>query len=221
MNVSLIAKNVRYLVARVPTTVTIGLVALATAALPFASDALQYDRGRIMAGELWRLATCHMTHWNAEHLLWDLLMFVVLGAWCEWRQPKQMRICLVLGAAAVTGTVFFFFPHMSMYRGLSGVDSALFTLLAVELFREGRRSRDRLQCFVTTALLLGFVGKIFYEVIAGGTIFVDDQAAGFVPLVWDHLAGAVVGIVVALTPWTLSRMPAALMHVTKSSGQAL
>ena len=213
MNVSAIAKNTRHLAAKVPTTATVGLVALATASLPFVSEVLQYDRGRIMAGELWRLVTCHVTHWNAEHFLWDLLMFVVLGAWCEWRQPKQMRMCLVLGAAAVTGTVFFFFPDINAYRGLSGVDTALFTLLAVELFREGRQAGDRWQCLVTAGLLVGFVGKILYEAIVGGTIFVDEQAAGFVPLVWDHLAGAVVGIVVALAPWPSSQRPAALMHV--------
>ena len=200
MNLSVVAKNARHLLTKVPATATIAFVALATAAVPFASNALQYERSSIMVGEWWRLATCHVTHWNEEHLLWDFLMFMVLGAWCEWRSPRRMRMCLVIGAIAVSSTVILLFPRMQAYRGLSGVDTALFTLLAVELFREGRRERDRWQCVVTGGLLLGFVAKVAYEAIAGSTIFVDEQAAGFVPLAWDHLAGAVVGMVVALWP---------------------
>ena len=216
MNSFAFAKHAKQHLARIPTTATIAFAALVVAALPFASSALQYERDSIMAGELWRFATCHVTHWNGEHLLWDLLMFVVLAAWCERRNPLRMRMCLAFGVIAVSSTVFLFFPHMQAYRGLSGVDTALFTLLAVELFHEGRRERDRLQCIATGGLLLGFVAKLAYEAIAGSTIFVDEQAAGFAPLVWDHLAGAVVGMVVALWPPASFRTIATLLHVTKN-----
>lgn len=200
MNFSTVAQDATRLLIRVPTMLTIAVITRVTAAIPSATSALQYDRGRIMAGELWRLATCHLTHWNGEHLLWDWLMFVVLGAWCEWKHPKRMRLCLVFGAAAVTGVVFVMFPHIQTYRGLSGIDTALFTLLAIELLREGYQSRDRWLCLTSGGLLLGFLAKTAYEATVGRTVFVDEQAAGFIPLVWDHLAGASVGALFALRP---------------------
>jgi hypothetical protein len=67
---------------KVPVTIAIALAAIAVAALNV-NEALQFDRTSLAAGEVWRLATEHVTHWNAEHLQWDLLMFIVLGGACE------------------------------------------------------------------------------------------------------------------------------------------
>ena len=216
MNFPAFATNARQLLVRIPTTATIAVVALGIAAIPFAGLALQYERSRIIAGELWRLATCHVTHWNGEHLLWDLLMFVVLAAWCEWRNPQRMRLCLIFGAMAVSSTVYLFFPHMHAYRGLSGVDTALFTLLAVELFREAAGTRPiAIRCHRRAAA--GVCSQDCLRSIYRQHDLCRQQAAGFVPLVWDHLAGAVVGIVVALGPSTSFRTRATLLSVTKNS----
>ena len=168
---------------RVPVTLTIGALALFAAAAPSAAEILQYDRARILSGELWRLATCHVTHWSAEHLQWDLLMFVVLGVICELRNSKRMRLCVAVGAAAVSATVLVFFPAVEQYRGLSGVDTALFTLLAIRLIADARRDGNHLQLAATGICFMGFLGKTCYEALAGSTFFVDAETAGFVPLV--------------------------------------
>jgi len=189
--------NALRLLARVPVTAVIAAAALATAAIPGLAATIQFDRAAIAAGDAWRLVTCHLTHWNGEHLLWDLLMFVVLGAICEWRNPRQMRLCVAISAVAVAMSVLWAFPGIQLYRGLSGIDTALFTLLAIDLLYEAWRDRNPLQAMCTGGLLLALTAKIAYEAIGGQTIFVEQDAADFVPLVWDHVAGAAAGIVIA------------------------
>ncbi len=46
--------------------------------LPAAQAALEFDRHAVGAGQVWRLLTCHLTHWSWSHLAADLAAFVVL-----------------------------------------------------------------------------------------------------------------------------------------------
>lgn len=55
------------------------LIALAFAVWPAATLWGQYDRMAIIAGDYWRLLFGHWTHISAEHLFWDVLMFLVLS----------------------------------------------------------------------------------------------------------------------------------------------
>jgi rhomboid family GlyGly-CTERM serine protease len=199
MDIRIHAKRIADQIARIPTTLLITLATLATACLPGVAQALQYDRAQIAAGEVWRLATCHATHWNIEHLQWDLLMFLGLGGVCEWRTPRRMRFCLAAAAAGVTATVFCFFPDVSLYRGLSGLDTALFTLLAVQLFNDAGRAENRPLSLLTGIMFTGFCAKTAFEAVAGQTVFVDEQIAGFIPLVWDHVAGGTSGAITAIS----------------------
>ncbi len=194
-------KTVARTLARVPATLLIGIAALAIAVVPAAGEWLQLDRVSIAAGEIWRLCSCHLTHWNAEHLKWDLLMFVVLGGACELRNPRQMRWCVAVAAGVVTGLVWCCFPDLQAYRGLSGIDTALFTLLAINLAGDAWREGNRLLSLASIGLLAGFAAKTAFEAATGHTYFVDEHAAGFSPLVWDHIAAAVVGAIFALVHW--------------------
>jgi rhomboid family GlyGly-CTERM serine protease len=179
-------------------TLVIGLVALAIGCSSWLSALLQFDRAGIVAGEIWRLATCHLTHWNTDHLRWDLLMFVGLGAVCEMRNPWRMRVCVVAAAAIISGLVYLVFPDVNAYRGLSGIDTALFTLLAIDLMRDAWNRQDHTLGLATLALLVGLGLKTAFEAITGHTYFVDEQTAHFVPLVWDHVVAGFVGILLAL-----------------------
>ena len=198
MNFVTLTTTVVRQLARIPVTLAVGLLAVVIANVTPADQFLQFDRAAIAAGEAWRLATGHFTHWNAEHLQWDLLMFVVLGTLCEMRNPQRMRRCVVAAAGVVSMLVFCVFTDIDTYRGLSGIDTALFTLLAIELMRDARRQRSGMLAIVTGALLLGFVAKTAYEAVTGQAMFVNQQSAGFELLVWDHIVAAVVGTLFAL-----------------------
>jgi rhomboid family GlyGly-CTERM serine protease len=179
-------------------TLTVGALTLLIAACPAASELLQFSRARFVAGEFWRLASCHLTHWNWEHLQWDLLMFVVLGAICEMRNSGRMVWCVLAAATCVSLLVLGLFPDIETYRGLSGVDTALFTLLAIDLLREAWVERRRTLAIVVGGALIGFAAKTAYEAVAGCALFVDQQQAGFNILVWDHILAAAVGSIIAL-----------------------
>jgi rhomboid family GlyGly-CTERM serine protease len=183
--------------ARVPVTLTMAMCAVAIACVPSVGEMLEFDRTRIAAGEIWRLATGHLTHWSVEHLQWDLVMFVTVGAVCEIRNPRRMRLCVVAAAASVSAVVFFGFPTMEAYRGLSGIDTALFTLLAVDLLRDAWRHRNFTVATAAGFFLAGFAVKTAYEAITGQALFVDQHSAGFDLLVWDHIVAAAAGMIVA------------------------
>jgi len=191
-------KRLKQLLASVAVTLTITILALAAGVFPGFAEVLQFDRTAIAAGEVWRLITCHLTHWNADHLRWDLLMFVVLGVACELRSSTRLRVCLIAAIGVVSATVTLAFPDIHTYRGLSGIDSAIFTLLAIDLLREAVRDKNLGQIMLQGGLLAGFAAKIAYEATTGETFFVDRETADFATLVYDHLAGAAVGLIVAV-----------------------
>jgi rhomboid family GlyGly-CTERM serine protease len=205
MNLRTLTATVLQQAARIACSLAIGLVAIAIFCVPSAGEVLQFNRAEIAAGEVWRLATGHLTHWNLEHIQWDLMMFVALGAACEMRDPRRMWLCVVAAAASVSMLVFSLFPDIEAYRGLSGIDTALFTLLAIDLLRDARQRRIRMLTAVSGGLLLGFISKTAYEAATGQAFFVDQQSAGFQLLVWDHVVAAMVGAAIALADSPVQR----------------
>lgn len=181
------------------TTLILTLAALAVFLIPGAASCLQYDRVAIGQGQLWRLATGHWTHANANQLFWDALAFAALGALCERRDRRAFGVCLGLGALAAALAVWLGRPELRYYRGLSGLDAALFTLLAGQLLRDAIAGHRFSLAAGLILLGLGFLGKITYEELQGATLFVANTA-GMAPVALAHLAGAAAGGVALATP---------------------
>jgi rhomboid family GlyGly-CTERM serine protease len=150
-------------------------------------DRLELDRAAVARGEVWRLLTCHWTHWTPDHLLWDSLAFLVLAFLCEARVGRGRLLAAVAGSALAVSAAVWFLPEIETYRGLSGIDSALFVLLAVSLMRERP---------LAGLALAAFLGKSAWEVATGSTLFVD--AASFVPVPLAHLVGGAWGMIVGI-----------------------
>jgi rhomboid family GlyGly-CTERM serine protease len=162
---------------------------------PALTNVLQFDRAAIARGELWRLVTGHWTHWSPSHLAWDLAAFLALGIACVRRRPQATAWTLMVGSIAIGAAVWFGQPQFSTYRGMSGLDAALFGLLAVDLLMGTRLHAVRAGI---AAILLCFLAKLDFEMMSGRAFFVDSAAAGFVPVPLAHAVGAAVGGVVAL-----------------------
>jgi len=177
-------------------TLALTLSALLVQASPSLQSALQFDRHAITAGEVWRIVTGHFTHWSFKHFLWDLAVFVALGAACE-RLNRSKMIWTI--ASSIPMISLFAAPQQGTYRGLSGIDSALFVLLAVMTHQNHPR--------VIFLLLAGFVLRSCYELATGHTIFVDNTASGFVPVPLAHIIGGACGMVVGLWPFAHSSRP--------------
>jgi rhomboid family GlyGly-CTERM serine protease len=158
---------------------------------PGAAQALQWERAAVLAGEEWRLLTGHLVHFGAEHLAYDVVALVLLGAACERRGRAVLVGTLVVSALAIPAVVASARPDLGSYRGLSGLDAALFALLLARLVRESAAQGARLR---TGGLLL--VGALFAVKLAvefsGVAVFVDTGA--FLPVPEAHAAGALVGL---------------------------
>lgn len=178
-------------------TLPLSLISVIIWAAPGTADELQLDTSRVAAGEFWRIVTCHFTHWSASHLLWDWIAFVLLGRLCDRRSPNRLLACLAGAAVAVPLAVGLCRPEM-VYRGLSGLDSALFTLLTILLLRE-RAGRGHPSGMVAPlCMLLAFTAKVAYEYMSGGAIFVTD--ADMVPVPLAHVVGGLIGFIAGAIP---------------------
>lgn len=175
--------------------ISLTLVVTALAIMPFDSLTtwLQYDRTAIDAGQLWRLLTCQFTHWSWDHLFWDAAALLFLGWVLEKEDRRSMLICLGLSGVLIPAVVHFGLPDLATYRGLSGLDSAVFVLLAVTLLRKCYADGDQLWTWACVAMLVGFTAKVGFELLSGGTLFVDAQASRMLPVPLVHVVGGALG----------------------------
>ena len=175
---------------------TAALVGLSVAVHLTAMDWIfEFDRfsSHPMPGAL----TCHLAHYSLSHLAWSLGAFALLGSVCELRGRPRFCLCISTAAIAIPIGLAIFQPSLEHYRGISGIDSALFFLLAVEIVQTewGRR---RGLAGVAILLTLAFVAKILFESMTGSAVFADSTAGAFVPAPLAHLIGAAVGAASAI-----------------------
>lgn len=167
------------------------LSAIVVSISPQLTSWLQYDRTAILDGEIWRVFTGHITHWSKSHLFWDVLVFMVLAGIAEWFSRGRYFLCMAVGSLAISLLNLALLPEMIYYRGLSGLDSAMFMLLLAIFYRRNT-SLNNMQkmLYVFSAVL--FFGKSAYELTTGQALFVQSSGL-FIPVPLAHLAGALVG----------------------------
>ncbi|MEX2114644.1 MAG: rhombosortase [Pirellulales bacterium] len=188
-------------------TILCAAIAVAASTVPQWSGWFTYDRGAILAGETWRFLTGHVTHWNVDHLVWDVAIFGILGAMVERHDRPTLLGLILLSAAAISAATWLFHPQVEQYRGLSGLDSALFGFAVPMVFVAARSRRESGVMLFVAALAAGFVAKVGWEFATGKTLFVDSSAAGFVPLPLVHAVGALVGFALWASRRTRGSIP--------------
>lgn len=181
---------------------TSALVAAAVAIFllpPGVAAALQFDRAAVAHGEVWRLVTAHLTHFDASHLVWDVGVLAALGWAGERQSGRATALALALAAVAITGAVWAWQPQFATYRGLSGLDCALYGLQAAHLLRQpGRTPR-----LIGVGALAALGAKCVIELSSGTTLFA--QGNGYDPVPLAHLIGGLAGV---LAPGLDSRLRA-------------
>ncbi len=181
--------------------VTIVLASAATAAYVAGwGDVLQLSHAGLGAGHAWTLWTSHLAHWSSSHLAWDVLALIVLGVLIERRSRQRMLVALALSAPLIGVGFAMLHPGLSGYRGLSGVDSALFVLLGVTMLGDAWRGECAVPAWAVAAVLAGFVAKVIYELAMHDTLFVAASPDQFVPVPLAHVLGGVTGLAVACWP---------------------
>lgn len=178
---------------RIPfASLLIAFAAWVIQAVPGLGAHLYFDRLAIEQGEFWRLVTCQWTHWSWSHFAWDVLALVTLGAACEMICRARFLSCVAASALIIPLGVWRCEPQVMLFGGLSGIASALYLLLAVELLRKTLRKRDFLAAGAIGALVQGFFAKVLAEAAAGETLFSGGDGA-LIPLTLAHWIGAAIG----------------------------
>jgi rhomboid family GlyGly-CTERM serine protease len=148
-----------------------------------------YDRVAISHGEWWRLWTGHWVHFSASHLLWNLVVMLVAGAWLERLQPGWLLRLALIVSPLLSLVLLFGEPAMQTYGGLSGLATSVVVLLALAQLR--RRSPDR--AWWWTILLL-VAAKTGADAVRADSLFVAFGAQTVHPSVLVHAAGAVAAL---------------------------
>jgi len=191
----------------------IALCAMVAALCPAAGDILQFDRARILSGQWYRLLTGHLTHFTASHLAWDLGVFIGLGLIAGAIDGRGTAVTLALAAVAIPLGVLQFQPALQTYRGLSGLDSALFVFLVCRqlwVAEDGLGTTGLGLAWAPFGCLVVFGAKVVFECVTGRTLFVSG-AGTFTAVPLAHAVGGACGAAVGLiwqNKWILAVLPA-------------
>lgn len=146
---------------------------------------LVYDRSAILSGEIWRMFTGHWVHFSTPHLVYDLLALGIAGWIIEAQRLPYFGWIFALTPWLTSAVLLLFEPQMKLFGGLSALATTLIVYLA--LFGLHNAAPWRWVCL---AILLGFIGKILFEITTGRMILVTVENTSTVVSVTSHIAGA-------------------------------
>lgn len=176
-------------------TALVAVAALASWRSPGLASSFIYDRTAVAQGQLWRLATSSAVHFSAEHLRWDLLVFVCAGAWVETTAVRGIRTLFVAAPLLIGAVLFTAAPSLVRYGGLSGLNVAL--VVGGGLIECGQSRRWR---WFWRAFLVGIAGKLAWDFRLADSPFVPLAALGIRLAPLSHLAGAAAALMVCGRP---------------------
>jgi hypothetical protein len=164
--------------------------------IPSLAYALQFNRKEMFSCKIYLFITCHFTHWNFKHMIIDTFIFLALSYLCIFFSFKsiysiaQYFIYLLIPSILISIAVLIFNPEINFYRGLSGIDWALYFILMVQLYFAAH------WLWKTGAIIMFFLFSlmIIYQIISKHSIFVPDMGEGVVTVPSAHIAGAISGI---------------------------
>ena len=182
--------------AEFPVTIGITLLTLIVfgleACFPASGSFFEYDTTEPWVQQLANLFSCHLQHWSGEHLFWDLGMFALLCGLCEKINRRALALTLLVAAATIPVAVGIYHPEVASYRGLSGLDTALFGMAVVYFGLARMMESDHWGMLIYLGLLVALVAKTVHELNFGTTFFVE--SSNFIPVPVAHIVGAVIGI---------------------------
>jgi len=169
-------------------TITLVVVLIGLHFMPADKTLLYFSAADIARGETWRILSGHFIHADLQHLFWNCLGLMVLGALIERRSRWMLCAALITGVTAVSFLLLSPMSQLDYYCGLSGV---LNTLLLVALWLEWTHTHSRVLIVVACACL----AKVIVEVSQGTSVITH---ISWPPYAWSHVAGLAGGLVVIL-----------------------
>jgi rhomboid family GlyGly-CTERM serine protease len=150
--------------------------------------ALRYDRGALVAGQWWRLASAHLVHLDLRHALLNALGLVLMWAlFVPDYRARQWFLIVLASAAAIDAGLWFRDTGVLWYVGASGV---LHGVMAAGILAALRRGE-----LAGVVLAMFLLAKLAYEHWSGALPF----AGPAVPVVVNaHLYGVLGGLAAAV-----------------------
>jgi len=163
---------------------------------PNMTELLEYNRELIFRGEYWRLVTGHFTHCSLDHLFWDTVTFAILSFICCRKSIKLYLLMITVSSLFISIVILIMNSEIMIYRGLSGIDTALFFFAAYSIATKAVKNRDKLWTLIGCTLLILPVIKTLYEYFTGNLLFTN--SSNFLPLPGVHLAGIVICCIIII-----------------------
>ena len=157
----------------------------------------EYRRSLVAQGQWWRLATGHLVHLGWSHFLLNLAgLLLLLDLTRDWLGLPRALIALTLSMTTISTGLWYAYPDIEWYRGLSGALHGLWAAGAVAGMRQGSRIARALAAILALKLLAEALGP-------------DLLQHDFPVLHEAHWLGAAGGLVPALFlhPFPTSRHP--------------
>ena len=179
------------------TAIILGLIAVILFYIPNAHEILQYDSVAINEHyQYYRLFTGHFVHYSESHLYWDVITFVVLGVLCCRQSLKSFFIIIITTPLIISLSLLYFMPQLMFYRGLSGIDTALYSFVIGKMIYEKFNAKKFIHGYSLLMLALLLMGKTVYEFATQSILFAN--ADNFMPLPIAHLIGIFCGLITLL-----------------------
>ncbi|MEM0515220.1 rhombosortase [Pseudoalteromonas sp. YIC-827] len=158
---------------------------------------LQFDRGAIIDGQVYRLLSGNFSHSNGAHLLMNMAgvgalwllhhhFFTVRGYW----------LAIVSMSLGCTGLIYLFADNIDIYVGLSGTLHGLLVYGALRDIYSAEKTGY--------LLLLGVLIKVAYEQFIGASADLETLIASRVAIE-AHLFGVIGGFVLGVLHWLRHR----------------
>lgn len=155
----------------------------------------EWESSNIRQGEIWRIFSGHLTHWTPNHLVWDLIVFAFLGSIIE-RSSRSIILALFLATSILSHFALTYASDFQIYRGLSAIDTALFTQA---LFILSKNSLHRYSFTLLAASIFGYIALIVKLLLEYGQeepIFASSLGSNVSVATVTHIAGLVSALLI-------------------------
>jgi len=165
-------------------------VALLSVVLSLGGDTLRelarYERGELLAGDIWRLVTAHLVHLGMGHTILNVgALGILVWLFDEILDNAEWAVVMLASALSIDAGLYWFASDVDWYVGLSGVLHGVMIAGSLKLLAA--------RAPIGMLLLLLTLGKLAWEQW-GGPVPYSELTAGGPVVVEAHLFGAIGGV---------------------------
>ena len=151
-----------------------------------AQQILRYENVAVSKGQWWRLLSAHFVHLGWVHFLLNAAAALLLSQLFEqyWHRTDVVFGSAFIGVV-ICAALYFFYPSIAWYVGLSGILHGLFAAAAIRMLI----AKQKIACLLLICLAL----KLVYEALSGATS--NEELLGGQVIEEAHLWGSIAGLV--------------------------